>query len=344
MIDGKKLIPYLIAILIFAIASLAYFSPVLKGQKIKQGDITQFIGSSKEIVDHRAAFDTEPYWTNTSFGGMPAYVISAYYPNNYIKKFDSLLRFLPRPADYLFLYFLGFFILLMTLKVNWKLAIIGALGFGFSTYMISLFGAGHNAKAHAIAYMPVVMAGILLVFQKKYLLGFVVTALAMSLELMANHVQMTYYLFFMVVIYGVVQLIQSIKEKEIPHFAKSIGILIVAVILAIGTNATNLLATKEYANYSTRSKSELTITPDGIPKVATSGLSKEYITEYSYGIAETFSLFIPRFVGGTRYEEVKDSQLRAFLQDAVAGRAAFDLCRRWRYQWQCDQTHAPLRQ
>jgi hypothetical protein len=317
MIDGKKLIPYLIAILIFAIASLAYFSPVLKGQKIKQGDITQFIGSSKEIVDHRAEFDTEPYWTNTSFGGMPAYVISAYYPNNYIKKFDSLLRFLPRPADYLFLYFLGFFILLMTLKVNWKLAIIGALGFGFSTYMISLFGAGHNAKAHAIAYMPVVMAGILLVFQKKYLLGFVVTALAMSLELMANHVQMTYYLFFMVVIYGVVQLIQSIKEKEIPHFAKSIGILIVAVILAIGTNATNLLATKEYANYSTRSKSELTITPDGIPKVATSGLSKEYITEYSYGIAETFSLFIPRFVGGTRYEEVKDSQLRAFLQDAV---------------------------
>ncbi len=313
----KKIIPYIVAILIFVIASLAYFSPVLKGQKIQQGDITQFIGSSKEIVDHRAEFEEEPYWTNTSFGGMPAYVISAYYPHNYIKKLDNLIRFLPRPADYLFLYFLGFFVLLMTLKVDWKLAIIGALGFGFSTYMISLFGAGHNAKAHAIAYMPIVMAGIILVFQRKYLLGFIVTALAMSLELMANHIQMTYYLFFMVVIYGIVQLIQSVKEKEIPHFAKSIGILIVAVILAIGTNATNLLATQEYAEHSTRSKSELTITQDGTPKVATSGLSKEYITEYSYGIAETFSLFIPRFVGGTRYEEVKDSQLRAFLQDAV---------------------------
>lgn len=313
----KKLLPFAVAIVVFVIASLAYFSPVLKGQKLRQGDITQFIGSSKEIVDHRKANDEEPYWTNTSFGGMPAYVVSAYYPHNYIKKFDNLIRFLPRPADYLFLYFLGFFILLMTMKVDWKLAIIGALGFGFSTYMMSLFIAGHNAKAHAIAYMPMVMAGILLVFQRKYLLGFILTALAMSLELMANHIQMTYYLFFIVVIYGIVQLIQSVKKKELPHFAKSIGILIVAVVLAVGTNATSLLATQEYAKHSTRSKSELTITPDGIPKEKTSGLSREYITEYSYGIAETFSLFIPRFVGGTNYEEVKDSELRAFLQDAV---------------------------
>lgn len=316
-INLKKLLPFVVAITIFIIASLTYFSPVLKGQKIQQGDITQFIGSSKEIVDHRAAYDEEPYWTNSSFGGMPAYVVSAYYPYNFIKKFDSLLRFLPRPADYLFLYFLGFFILLITLKVDWKLAVIGALGFGFSTYMMSLFAAGHNAKAHAIAYMPVVMAGIILVFQRKYLLGFIVTALAMSLELMANHIQMTYYLFFMVLIYGIVQLIQSIKQNEIPHFIKSIGILLVAVILAVGTSATSLLATKEYADYSTRSKSELTITPDGKEKEITSGLSPEYITEYSYGKWETFSLFIPRFVGGTRYEEVKDSQLRAFLQDAV---------------------------
>ena len=128
----KKLLPFAVAILIFVIASLTYFSPVLKGQKIQQGDITQFIGSSKEIVDHRATYGEEPYWTNSSFGGMPAYVVSAYYPYNFIKKFDSLLRFLPRPADYLFLYFLGFFILLITLKVDWKLAVIGALGFGFS--------------------------------------------------------------------------------------------------------------------------------------------------------------------------------------------------------------------
>ncbi|MCF6280224.1 MAG: YfhO family protein [Flavobacteriaceae bacterium] len=317
MINGKKTIPYLIAILIFIVASLAYFSPVLKGKKIQQSDITQYIGSSKEIKDFRKDYDAEPYWTNTSFGGMPAYVISAYYPHDYIKKLDRLIRFLPRPADYLFLYFIGFFVLLMTLKVDWKLAIIGALGFGFSTYLISLFGAGHNGKAHAIAYMPLVISGILLVFQRKYLFGFILTALAMSLELAANHVQMTYYLFFLILIFGIVQLIESIKNKELPHFAKSIGVLLVAVILAIGTNATNLLATQEYAKHSTRSKSELTITPDGKEREATSGLDKDYITQYSYGKLETFNLFIPRFVGGTSHEEVKDSEVRNFLQDAV---------------------------
>ncbi len=316
-INIKKGIPYIIAILIFVIASLAYFSPVLKGKKIQQSDITQYIGSSKEIKDFRKEYDTEPYWTNTSFGGMPSYVISAYYPHDYIKKVDRLLRFLPRPADYLFLYFLGFFILLMILKVDWKLAIIGALGFGFSTYLIIILGVGHNSKAHAIAYFPLVISGILLVFQRRYLIGFVLTALAMALELDANHIQMTYYLFFLILIFGIVQLLESLKKKELPHFAKAVGVLLVAVILAVGINATNLLATQEYAKYSTRSKSELTITPNGKEKEATSGLDKDYITQYSYGKLETFNLFIPRFMGGTSHEEVEDSEVRNFLQDAV---------------------------
>ena len=313
----KKLIPYAVAIVIFVIASLAYFSPVLQGKKIQQSDITQFIGSSKEIVDYRKQHDEEPYWTNTSFGGMPSYVVSTYYPNDFIKKLDSAIRFLPRPADYLFLCFASFFVLLLVLKVDWKLAIIGALGFGFSTYFISLYAAGHNAKAHAIGYMPLVLSGILLVFQRKYLWGFVVTALAMSLELMASHIQMTYYLMFAVIILGIVQFIEAFKKKELPEFFKSIGILVVAVIIAVGTNATSLMATQEYANESTRSQSELTINPDGSEKEKTSGLSTEYITEYSYGQWETFSLFIPRFVGGTNGERVNDSQLREFLQDAV---------------------------
>lgn len=313
----KKIVPYLIAVVIFMIASLAYFSPVLKGQKIQQSDITQFIGSSKEIVDYRKENDQEPYWTNATFGGMPSYVVSTYYPYNFIKKIDSTLRFLPRPADYLFLYFIGFFILLSVLKVDWKLAIVGSLGFGFSTYLIVILGVGHNAKAHAIAYMPIVLAGILLVFQRRYLIGFMVTALAMSLELSASHIQMTYYLLFIVLILGIIQLIDAIKEKELPHFSKSIGILIVAVILAIGTNSTSLLATQEYAKHSTRSQSELTITPDGSPKEITTGLTKDYITQYSYGKLETFNLFVPRFMGGTSREELKDSELQQFLQDAV---------------------------
>ena len=313
----SKIAPYLIAIIVFMIVSIAYFSPVLEGKKIQQSDITQFKGSSKEIADFRAENNAEPYWTNATFGGMPAYAVSAYYSYDFINKLDNLIRFLPRPADYLFLYFLSFFILLLVLKVEWKLAIIGALGFGLSTYLVIILGVGHNAKAHAIAYFPLVLAGILLVFKRKYLLGFIVTVIAMALELSASHIQMTYYLLFLVLIFGIVQLIESIKQKEIPHFVKSVGILVVAVILAVGTNATHLMATSEYSKESTRGKSELTINADGSLKEASTGLSKDYITEYSYGIAETFNLFIPRFMGGTSHEEVEDSELQSFLQNAV---------------------------
>ena len=298
----KKTFPYLIAVLLFVIASLLYFSPVLKGQKLNQSDITQFRGMSKEIVDYRAGKGEEPYWTGAAFSGMPAYQLSAYYPNDYIKKVDGFLRFLPRPADYLFLYFLGFFILLIALKVDYKLAILGALSFGFSTYLIIIFGAGHNAKAHAIAYMPLVLAGVLWIFQKRYLLGFVVTAFAMALEVNTNHPQMTYYLGFVILILGIVELLDAFKKKTMMTFSKQSGLILLAVILAVGVNATRLMAMKEYADASTRGKTELTINADGSVKKVRDGLSKEYITEYSYGIAETFNLMIPRFMGGGTVE------------------------------------------
>lgn len=319
----KKFLPLLIVLLSFIIVSLAYFSPVLEGKELFQSDIAQFRGMSKEVKEFRDEYHEEPYWTNRAFGGMPTYQLSTYYPNDYIKKLDGLLRFLPRPADYLFLYFLGFFVLLSVLKVDWKLAAIGALGFGFSTYLIIILGVGHNAKAHAIAYMPFVLAGLLLVFQKKYLQGFVLTALAMALEINASHPQMTYYLLFAVLIFGIVQLIEAIKQKEIPVLVKQVGILLVAVVLAVGVNATSLLATKEYADHSTRSKSELTINPDGSPKEISSGLSKEYITQYSFGLLETFDLFIPRFMGGSNSEKLdKESYTYRFLKDKAGRKQA----------------------
>ncbi|MCF6222196.1 MAG: YfhO family protein [Flavobacteriaceae bacterium] len=316
----KKILPYLIAILTFVIVSLVYFSPVLEGKKLFQSDIAQFRGMSKEVQEFRAEHDKEPYWTDRAFGGMPTYQLSTYYPNDYIKKVDSVFRFLPRPADYLFLYFLGFFVLLLVLKVDWKLAIIGSLAFGLSTYFIIILGVGHNAKAHAIAYMPIVLAGILLVFQNKYLKGFILTAFAMALEVNASHPQMTYYLLFMILIFGIIYLIDALKRKELPNYFKKISILLGAIILAVGVNATSLLATKEYASESTRSKSELTINPDGSQAENTSGLSKDYITEYSYGLLETFNLFIPRFMGGSNNENLgKDSNTYRFLKD-IAGR------------------------
>jgi len=315
----NKTLPFLISILVFVIVSITYFSPVLEGKKLFQSDIAQFKGVSKEIVDFRTKNHEEPYWTNRVFGGMPAYNVSAYYPNNYIKKADQLLRFLPQPADYLFLYFLGFFILLYTLKIDWSLAIVGALAFGFSTYFIIIFGAGHNAKAHAIAYMPIVLAGILSVFRGKYLLGFILTTLGMAFEINASHPQMSYYLMFMVLILGIVYLVDAFKEKTMPHFLKSVLILMGAVVIAIGVNATSLLATQEYAQESTRSKSELTINPDGTSKEnITSGLTKDYITEYSYGTLETFNLLIPRFYGGGSRENMgKQSETYNFLKDKI---------------------------
>lgn len=304
----KRILPHLLILIGFVIISLLYFSPVLQGKQIFQSDIMQYIGMSKQQNDFRAETGEETYWTNSAFGGMPTYQLGANFPNNYIKKLDLTLRFLPRPADYLFLYLIGFYILLLVLKVDYKLAAIGALAFGFSTYLIIILGVGHNSKAHAIAYMPLVLSGILLTFQRKYVYGFLLTTIALGLEIVANHFQMTYYLMLLVIILGLVFLIDSFKKKALAHYFKSVGILIIAVVLAIGLNATNILATQEYVKESTRGKSELTINPDGTPKEITSGLDRDYITQFSYGFLETFNLYIPRFMGGGNGEDVgKDS-------------------------------------
>ena len=311
----KKLLPHIIIIVGFVVVALAYFNPVLQGKQIFQSDIMQYIGMAKQQNDFREATGEETYWTNSAFGGMPTYQLGAHYPNNYIKKLDHTLRFLPRPADYLFLYLAGFYILLLVLKVDYKLAALGALAFGFSTYLIIILGVGHNAKAHAISYMPLVLSGILLTFQKRYIYGFLLTTIALGLELSANHYQMTYYLMLLVLVLGIVYLIDAYKKQMLPHFFKAVGILVVAVIFSIGLNATNIMATQEYVKESTRGKSELTINPDGSPKELSSGLDREYITAYSYGIPETFNLFIPRFMGGGSYEDVgKDSETYEYFK------------------------------
>eukprot|EP01090_Pellita_catalonica_P007958 TRINITY_DN1857_c0_g1_i3.p1 TRINITY_DN1857_c0_g1~~TRINITY_DN1857_c0_g1_i3.p1 ORF type:complete len:798 (-),score=133.84 TRINITY_DN1857_c0_g1_i3:413-2806(-) len=311
----KKFLPFAIAIIVFAIASVLYFNPVLSGKQIKQSDITQFIGMSKDVKEYRAEKGEEPYWLDNAFSGMPAYQVSAYYPNDFVRYVDKVIRFLPRPADYLFLYFLSFFLLLTALKVDWKLAVLGSLSFGFSTYLIIIFGAGHNAKAHAIGYMPMVIAGVIYIFRKRYLFGFILTALAMALEVYSNHPQMTYYLGFCLLILVIVEGVEAFKSRTLPVFFKQSAILVAAMLIGIGANSTRLLAMKEYADYSTRGKSELTINPDGTSKEKSTGLDKEYITEYSYGIAETFNLMIPRFMGGGTVEELgEDSNFYQVLE------------------------------
>ncbi|MCC4214456.1 YfhO family protein [Leeuwenhoekiella parthenopeia] len=310
----KKILPHLAVVLVFIVTALLYFSPVLSGKKMYQSDIQQYRGMAKELMDHREQNGEELYWTDAAFGGMPTYQLGAKYPHNWIKSLDLGIRFLPRPADYLFLYFIGFYILLLVLKLDWRYAGLGALAFGFSSYLIIILGVGHNAKAHAIAYMPLVLSGILLTFRKKYIWGFLLTAVAMALEIVANHVQMTYYLMLLVIVLGIAYFIDAIRKKELPHFFKSVGILVLAVGLAIGSNAASLMATSEYSSFSTRGTSELTINPDGTPKEAVAGLDKAYINQYSYGISETLNLFIAGLYGGSNSEPYdKDSAFTEFL-------------------------------
>ncbi|MDN3673989.1 YfhO family protein [Flavobacterium branchiarum] len=310
----NKLYPHALVILGFVLVSLIYFYPVLQGKQIFQSDIAQYTGMAKEQNDFRATEHSEPYWTNSAFGGMPTYQLGANYPHDYVGQLDDALRFLPRPADYLFLYFLGFYGLLLVLKIDPLKAFIGALAFGFSTYLIIILGVGHNAKAHAIAYMPLVIAGFILVFQKKYILGGLLTMFAVALEINANHFQMTYYLLIFLLILSGYFAFNFIKEKEYKSLLVSLGVLAVAGIFGLGANATNLMATTEYAKFSIRDKSELTFNPDGSKNLTTASMTTDYITEYSYGIAESFNLIAPRLFGGSSHEPVgTDSRMYEFM-------------------------------
>ena len=310
---------HLVSLLVFIITALLYFHPVLKGEKLSQSDITQHIGMAKEVNDYRTTTGSEPYWAESAFSGMPTYQIGTYFPHDYLSYLDRLIRFLPRPADYLFLYFLGFYIMLLAFKVDWKLAIMGSLAFGFSTYLMIIFGAGHNAKAHAIAYMPLVLAGVIYVFKKQYLLGFTLTGLATALEIKANHPQMTYYLLFAIFILGIIELVEAIKKKKITQFTYQSLLIITAMLLAVGVNSTRLMATKEYSDFSTRGNTALTINSDGTPKEVTSGLSKDYITQFSYGISETFNLLVPRYMGGGTVERLDKNSSTYKHVSSIAG-------------------------
>lgn len=297
----KKIIPHLAAIGLFIVISLAFFYPVLEGKTIIQSDIIQYTAMAKERNDLRKTENQESYWTNSAFGGMPTYQLGANYDYDLVKSLDKTIRFLPRPADYLFLYFVGCYLLLLVLKIDYRTAFLGAVAFGFSTYLIIILGVGHNAKAHAIGYFAPIIAGILLIFRRKYILGGILTAFAFALEINANHYQMTYYLLFLLLILVGILFYNHLKNRELPHFFKGLAILIGAGIVSLLSNSTSLLATQEYAQWSTRGKSTLTISPEG-EKIVSNGLSKSYITEYSYGIAESLNLIVPRLFGGSNNE------------------------------------------
>jgi hypothetical protein len=315
-INLKSAWPYLVAVLLFLVITLAFMSPLLEGKKMMQSDIIHWKGAAKEIVDFRDKTGKEPLWTNSMFGGMPAYQISTRYTGNLLGVVDNIITLgLPHPANMLFLYFIGFFILLLVLKVNPWLSVAGAIGYAFSSYFLIIIDAGHNSQAHAIGYVAPVLAGMILTLRKKYLWGFILTALFLSLEVKQNHLQITYYLALSALILGIVELAYSFRNKTFVAYLKSVGLLVVAVIFAVLTNLSLLWTTYEYGKYTIRGKSELSTEKSN----RTSGLDKDYATQWSYGIGETFTLLIPDFNGGASSDSpgIKSNVAKALRENSI---------------------------
>ncbi len=305
-IKFSEILPHLIAIAIFLLVTVFFFSPIFfENKSLSQHDIQQFQGGSKTLSDYREATGEEGLWASNMFSGMPAYLVSLRWsdgPVIWTKKIMAL--FLPHPVNNIFIAFLCYYILLLSFRVRPYLAIAGALAFGLSSYLIIGLSAGHNARIGAIAFMPLVIAGIHLAFSGKRILGFGVTAMALALHLRENHLQITYYLVLIVGAYGLVQFIYAIRAKQIVEFFKALGLLVLAAIIAVGTFFGQLWAIDEYTQYSIRGQSEL-VKPNS--KTDVSGLSKSYAFAYKYGILESMVLLIPDFYGG--------ASTKSFVQD-----------------------------
>ncbi len=301
--------PHVIAVLVFLLVTVFFFSPVFFDNKsISQPDIQQFQGASKSLSDYREATGEEGLWATNMFSGMPAYLVSLKWsdgPVVWTKKIMSL--FLPHPINNILAAFICYYILLLAFRVRPYLAIAGALAFGLSSYVIIGLSAGHNSRIGAIAFMPFVIAGIHVAFSGKRLLGFGMTALALALHLRENHMQITYYTVLIVGVYGLVQLIHHFQTKQLGDFVKTIGALIPAVVLAAGTFFGQFWAITEYTNYSIRGKSELVKPASQGEAGDANGLSKQYAFAYKYGVWESMALMIPDFYGGT--------STKSFVQD-----------------------------
>ncbi|HAP00571.1 MAG TPA: hypothetical protein DCQ93_01485 [Bacteroidetes bacterium] len=295
-------LPYAVSILSFVAITFLYFSPMFtNNMALEQSDIIQGQGASKELADYRAANGKEALWTNSMFGGMPSYQVSTVYHGNFLRYIDSILSGgFPHPAELMFIMLLGFFFLLLAFEVNPWLSIIGAIGFSLSTYNLTLFDAGHNSKLGAMGYMPMVLAGTVMVYRnKKYLLGGVLTALAVSLEVKANHLQIAYYLFFILLAYSISELVQAIIKKGWKHYITASAVLVIAGVFGVLSNLSLLWTTSEYAGETIRGKSELTTNTK-----SSGGLDEDYALQYSYGKMESLTLLIPGFYGGSNGENL----------------------------------------
>ena len=326
MAKNKNLIYIAISIIAFLVLAFLYSTPVFTGKQLFQHDIVQYRGGAKELIDYRESYDKETYWSDSMFGGMPTYQMGSRFEGDIIKKLDSYLNILPRPVNYLFLLFSGFFLLGMVAVRNWKYALLGATFFGLSTYFYIIIAAGHNGKVNTIEYFAPLLAGILLVYiRKKYVLGFIVTTLFFGLQVAANHPQMTYYLFLALGFLFLSELIRAIQKKTpMKHFLISSGIIASALAIGVGMNSQRIMANSEYIKETVRGKQILNTENH---TAGNSGMDKESILMWSYGKLETLNLFIPRLMGGGSQEpEGKEmmAKIQELVQENVSSQAEYD--------------------
>ncbi len=326
MAKNKNLIYIAISLAVFIVLAFLYSTPVFTGKQLFQHDIVQYRGGAKELLDYRADTGKETYWSDSMFGGMPTYQMGSQFKGDFIKKIDSYLNILPRPVNYLFLLFAGFFLLGMVVVRNWKYALLGATFFGLSTYFYIIIAAGHNGKVNTIEYFAPLLAGILLVYiRKQYIWGFIVTTLFMGLQIAANHPQMTYYLFLALGFLFISELIRAIRKKTpMKHFLISSGIIAAAGIIGVGMNSQRIMANSEYIKETVRGKQILTNDSHTSGK---SGMDKESILMWSYGQLETLNLFIPRLMGGGSQEpEGKEmmNKIQELVQENVSSQSEMD--------------------
>ncbi|MCC5929696.1 MAG: YfhO family protein [Cyclobacteriaceae bacterium] len=293
----QRILPHIISVLVFFTITIIYFHPIVfEGKVIRQNDIFQGIGGGQELVEFRDKTGEEGLWTNGMFSGMPAYLVNLYWSGGaIIEKLQSVLSlFLDQPLRETFLALISFYVLLLVFKVRPYLALAGAIAYAFSTFFLISIEAGHIWKVRAMAYMPAVLAGVHLCFRRKYIPGFLLTAFALALEINSNHLQITYYLFLIILVYGLVNAFFLLKDGKPKELIYTSAVLLLAAVLAMGTSAGKLWSTAEYGKYSIRGQSELSTNQEG----SSGGLDRDYAFRWSSGIMETFTYMVPNLYGG----------------------------------------------
>ncbi len=295
----KKFLPDVVVILVFAIISFAYFLvPVTQGKILFQHDASAGVGSAQEFTEYQNRTGETTRWTNSIFGGMPTYQMSPSYQSTdgLSQVMNAYHLWLPDNVWFLFAYLLGFYILLRAFDFRQTLAALGSIMWAFSSYFLIIIAAGHLWKVMALAYLPPMIAGIILAYRGRYLSGFIVTALFTAFEIKANHVQMTYYYLFIILFMVIAYLVKAVREKQLTGFMKSTGVVAAAAVIGIAINLSSLYHTWQYQKESMRGKSEL-VKKDATNQTS-SGLDRDYITQWSYGIDETLTLLVPDAKGG----------------------------------------------